>query len=772
MAKAQLKVFREISAIIERTGDYHDGLQQVLAAVLTHVKADAAALLVGQEGDDALTLLAATGRVVPGLSPAFRVPIASSLAGRCFREHASRFTIPALAHAAFDFRDLSWTESTGALLHVPLVVAGRCLGVLVLTRHRARPFAHTGIHFVEAVAAPFSVYVLNARLARQQSDLHELTATACTTGPRLVKGKAVTQGVVHGRALLIKERDLFDAIPVEYASGPEAEQALLQQALALARQDTVNLQKEAAQVLTEADVSIFYAHLLLLEDPLLLSRIQEALARGFTLRFALKTVADSFAADLQKVDSDLVRERLADIKDVLLRIARAAAQLTDHPRPAPTAAPAEPPPKEKVIVVARELLPSQLIRLPLKNLAGIICEEGGATTHLSILAKALNLPTLVGVPQATLTVRMNDEIILDTSTGCAYIRPSQDIVAKFEHALRHHSTPGKHAPCKPESGFTSDGTAIRLGGNISLISELPLLERYGAMGIGLYRTEFMFMVRAAYPSEDEQYQVFRRVAEAGGEFSSTIRILDVGGDKPLPYVDFGQEPNPFLGWRGLRFLLANPHYLEPHLRAVLRATAHGRVNILLPMVADLEELLEAKAVLASCRRAVEKSGVVLPSACQLGIMLEVPSAVWHLPAMLPHLDFVSIGTNDLTQYTFAVDRGNAKVARWFRPLHPVILLMVRQICQLCDAAGKTVSLCGELGGTPAAVPLLVGAGVRFLSMNPWQMPAVRAVLTQASLPACQTLLAKAVTCTTAAEVEKLAAEFATGGADGKRKGQG
>jgi phosphoenolpyruvate-protein phosphotransferase len=484
----------------------------------------------------------------------------------------------------------------------------------------------------------------------------------------------------------------------------------------------------------------------------------------------VKSVADSFAADLQKVDSELVRERLADIKDVLLRIAQAAERLTEHPQPAPTAAAPAPSPKGKVIVVARELLPSQLIRLPLKNLAGIISEEGGATTHLSILAKALNLPTLVGVPQATLTVRMDDQIILDTSTGSAYIRPSQDIVDKFAHILRHHATQGKHTPpCTPEPGLTPDGTAVRLGGNISLISELPLLQRYGAMGIGLYRTEFMFMVRAAYPSEDEQYQVFRRVAEAGGDFSATIRILDVGGDKPLPYVDFGQEPNPFLGWRGLRFLLANLHYLEPHLRAVLRATAHGRVNILLPMVADLEELREAKAVLASCRRALAKGGVALPGNCQLGIMLEVPSAIWQLPAMLPHLDFVSIGTNDLTQYTFAVDRGNAKVARWFRPLHPVILQMIRQTCEICDAHGKTVSLCGELGGTPAAVPLLVGAGVRFLSMNPWQMPEVRAVLARSSLSACRELLTTAAACTTAADVEKLAAEFANGGAKGSRK---
>jgi len=296
-------------------------------------------------------------------------------------------------------------------------------------------------------------------------------------------------------------------------------------------------------------------------------------------------------------------------------------------------------------------------------------------------------------------------------------------------------------------------------GNISLISELPLLERYGAMGIGLYRTEFMFMVRSAYPTEEEQYQVFRRIVEAGGANSVTIRVLDVGGDKALPYVDFGQESNSFLGWRGLRFLLSNLHYFEPHLRAILRATVHGRVNILLPMVADLDELQEAKAVIASARKSLEKAGHAT-APYHLGIMLEVPSAVWCLPSMLPHIDFVSIGTNDLIQYTFAVDRGNTKVARWFRQLHPVVLGMIRQSCEAAAQQGKNVSLCGEMAGIPAALPLLLGAGLRTLSMNPWHIPVIRSLLGRLELPACRKLLDACLACASVSEVEHKVAAFA------------
>lgn len=754
MATADLKVLREISDIIARADNYRAGLHETLEVIQRHLRASASAVFVPGDSGESLCLLAAAGRIISGLSAAYHIPADTGLTGLCHQQRKTVIAPQPYRHPRYDARDTGWAENPGAVVAFPLVVGGRCQGVLTLVKPDHTPFLSNGLRFAEAIVPPLAVYVLNAKLAQQEIQAEGEAPPQLLSGPLMFKGKAITQGVVRGKALLIEEKDIFDAIPVEYAADPERELRLFQEALLAAKEDTLSLQKEAASILTEADVSIFYAHLLLLEDPLLLHRIQDALAKGFTLRFSLKTTADAFTADLQKLENELMRERLSDVKDVILRIYQAAnrRQKSDAGALPITGA------RQKFIVVARELFPSQLIRLPLGNLGGIVCEEGGLTSHVAILAKALHIPMVVGIPALTGRVRMDDDVILDCTTGVVYVRPPRDVIEHFQHALRFHSS--KHrSGVRGVPMLTADGTSVRISGNISLVSELPLLERYGAMGIGLYRTEFMFMVRAAYPTEDEQYAVFRRVAESCENASVTVRVLDIGGDKALPYVDFGQESNPYLGWRGMRFLLSNPHYFEPHLRAILRATPHGKVNVLLPMITDLDELLEAKAVIAKCRQDLEAKGTPVAPAVQLGIMLEVPAAVWSLESMLPHIDFVSIGTNDLIQYSFAVDRGNAKVARWFRQFHPVVLRMVQQIVQTCQPSGKPVSLCGELAGLPGATPLLLGAGLRFLSMNPWQIPGVRAVLTKVTIAQCEKLFRAAVQTPSANDVEKLVAAF-------------
>jgi phosphotransferase system enzyme I (PtsI) len=270
----------------------------------------------------------------------------------------------------------------------------------------------------------------------------------------------------------------------------------------------------------------------------------------------------------------------------------------------------------------------------------------------------------------------------------------------------------------------------------------------------------MFMVRGTYPSEEEQYRVFRQIVEACRHTYVTLRLLDIGGDKPLAYVDFSQEMNPFLGWRGIRFLLSNIQLLEPHLRAILRTTSHGCVRILLPMVADLGELLATREVIGRVEKELRAEGVELGE-YQLGVMLELPSTVWALPAMVPHIDFVSIGTNDLTQYTLAVDRGNERVSRWFRPLHPVVLRIVKHTADvLAGFPGKKLALCGEIAGSSLAAPFLVGSGLRELSMNPWKIPELRQTLARFTVTEAEELVARVLNFDTADQVEQELYRFA------------
>ena len=756
MPNAELEVIRAICAIIASTSDYREGLRLTVQVIAERLRVDACSILVYDEAMDRLVMEATYGLEQETVHH-LQLSVDQGITGYTFRTGKVVNTANKQKHAKYHNFDSRRSMDYRALLTVPLIAGGRPIGVLDFATKRARKFAPELVELARAIASPLAVFISNAQLAQKLARSH----TSCVPRRRLVsrhlRGRAVTDGVVRGRAHLVLGAEVLDAVPLEYADDIPSEKEFLKQALALAREEAGRINEEAEQVLAEADAAIFYVHLLLLEDPTLIQRIQKALSEGFRLRFALKVVSQGFEKELKQLDNEFMRERLADMKDVILRIYEAADTLEGL-----KSAGKQIKARERTIVVARELLPSQLIRAPLCSLVGIVCEQGGLTAHTAILAKALRIPMVVGAEGATDEIQPNDDLLLDCTTGSCYVRPSASVVRKFRAALAHYKTEREEQLPADSCALavTTDGVSIRLGGNISLVSELPLLERYGAMGVGLYRTEFMFMVRSTYPSEDEQYSVFKRVVEACGNASTTIRVLDVGGDKPLPYVDFGQEDNPFLGWRGLRFLLSNPSYFSTHLRAILRTTTHGRVNILLPMVADCEELLEAKGHVERAKASLEQDGIPYSDNYHLGLMLEVPSALWALPDMLPHIDFVSIGTNDLVQYTFAVDRGNSRVTQWFRQFHPVVLRMLKAICDTVHAVpGKTVSLCGEAAGIPLGVPVLLGTGLRFLSMNPWRIPDVRKVVGNVSLSDCTDLATQALACTTVPDLSALMEEF-------------
>ncbi len=757
MSAEQLQLIRDVSQIIAGTTDFHEGLRQAVARLANFAQTDACNIFAYDNRRGQLVMEATYGLAQ---SCVHRVQLSAQegINGVCY-DRREILNVSNLGEEEGYGQDVEgWAAGFGSVLAVPLQVGGRAIGVLNLCSSDSQEIGPRALNMVLAISAPLAVFVSNGRLSEEASE-HEKAQQKTEPQEIMLRGTAITGGVVRGRAYFLAGSEALDTITRKYASDVEAEKSLFQKALSVAREDTIELQQEASKILAEADAGIFYAHLLLLDDPTLLWRVNNALERRFKLRFALKVVIDEMEEEFRRLDNEIVRERLADMKDVVFRIYQAVEEIdnvTQRPKKLKSLRSTKRP-----IVVTRELLPSQLIRLPLANLAGIVSESGGMTSHVAILARTLQIPMVVGVKGALANIRKNDDVILDCSDGSCHVRPTRQVVKHFGPALRFHARPKVVPAAVCELSATADGTPIRLGGNISLINELPLLERYGAMGVGLYRTEFMFMIRNLYPTEDEQYNVFRSVVKDGGGSSVTIRILDVGGDKPLPYVNFGREDNPALGWRGMRFLLSNPQYLAPHLRAILRTTVHGRVNILLPMVADLDELLLAKKALRQAEADLEKGGIPYSRNYRLGVMFEVPSAFWALPEMLEHIDFVSIGSNDLIQYLFAVDRGNSRVTGWFRQFHPVVLRVIAQVCELVARhPGKTVSLCGEMAGNPLGVAFLIGAGLRHLSMNPWRIPGVRQAISQLKVADCQDILSRALRCNCDAEVVVMMHEFA------------
>jgi phosphotransferase system enzyme I (PtsP) len=752
-----IQLIRILSEIISKTTDYHDCLRLVVESLAKQLNVDLCNIYVFDDKEECLILEATYGLAQRNVH-SLKLRSGQGLSGVCY---ATKSLLNlADMHASEHFLSLSQTrfEQYHALMCVPLLIGGRIIGVLSMARRKIGEFSSETTELIEALVVPLAIFILNAGLSDQLSEGIRDRKSRPKAEDTL-RGTSISDGVVHGMAYFVAGAEALEAEPLVYSTDFEAEMQLLDQALTVAREDSTELQKEAAVLLAEADAAIFYAHILLLDDPTLIRRIHDALKHGYKLRPALKIVINEIQEELRMLDNIILRERIADMKDVIFRIYQAIDEiqgqsqkpqrlrsLKGHKRP---------------IIVTRELLPSQLIRLPLASLGGIICEMGGSTTHVAILARTLHIPMLIGASGATQKIDHNDELILDCTAGLCYIHPTPDLLKQFRPALKFHRQPDNEVVSPKTPTTTQDGTLVRLGSNISLINELPLLDRYGACGVGLYRPEFMFMIRNSFPSENEQVSVFKRIVEACPDSSVTIRVLDIGGDKPLPYVDFGHEENPALGWRGLRFLLSNPQYLEPHLRALLRSTAFGNMNLLLPMVANLDELLELKAVLRKVEVQLREEGIAYDEGYHLGIMLEVPSAIFALPDMLPHIDFVSIGTNDLTQYLFAVDRGNSRVSQWFRQFHPVLLKIIKQTCDMVGAfEDKTVSLCGEMAGNPGGTPLLLGAGIRYLSMNPWRIPGVRDTLGKVTMSECEELFQNALSCTLDKQVATLMQDFA------------
>ncbi|NLZ62919.1 MAG: phosphoenolpyruvate--protein phosphotransferase [Lentisphaerae bacterium] len=678
--------------------------------------------------------------------------------------YASRSTIPTTLLARIN-----------SLLVVPLLACGKAIGTLSIGRTSKQVFPGKMVSICESLATPLATFCQNILLTQQinavqaeaaNEQSHSGTGETSDNGVRMFRGRPVVPGVSSGSAMVLAPLESLEILELQKSNNPSGERELLREAIQEVKTSLKKITAEVENILTEADVSIFAIYQQLLEDVTLHEMINKYLQANYSLDSSLSLTFKDLSDTYEKIEDEYLRERLFDIKDVLLRLKNAAASIRNGQQSQDRLTEEKPSrPERKIILVARELLPTQLIASPLKNVNGIVCESGGQTSHAAILAKALRIPMLIGIKELPDIVRSGDKILLDCQAGLCYLHPTTELIKQYAQPLvqsrkmRVSALPVDDCPVD-DSPRTQDGAVVHLSGNITLFSELPTLHSMGVRNIGLYRTEFMFMIRNNMPDEDEQVRIISRLVKAAKGSPVTIRALDIGGDKPLPYVDWGQEANPSLGWRGLRFLLSNPAFMHTQLRAILRTTVLGPVNLLFPMVADKQDLLLAQQALLEAKHSLLKDGLPFADNCPVGIMLEVPSAVFSLDKLLPEVDFISIGTNDLVQYLFAVDRGNARVNHWFRQTHPIVLRILRQLCrEVARFPGKRLSLCGELAGMARALPLLLGAGLRELSMNANSIPAVRDYVGKLNIDECESLWEKASNCDSDTEVQRLLDEM-------------
>ena len=558
-------------------------------------------------------------------------------------------------------------------------------------------------------------------------------------------GVPISGGIAIGP--LFRFRPAAPEIPVHTCDDPAMAWTRLEAAVGLVDQAIGRRRWEIAHQLGDEKAAIFDAHRLILHDPVLTGDARRRIFESSQNEVAAWDAAVKAAAGVfRSLEDDYLQQRAADVIDVGEQVVRAMIGESD----------ARIQPDGPVILLADDLTPTQTAQLEMDKILGLLTRTGGPTSHSAILARSFGIPAVTGLTQSLFELAENTLVALDGQTGAVWIDPAperQILIRAAGSEWRRERARLLESGQKP--GKTRDGTSVEVGANCGSSADARAALRSGAEGIGLLRTEFLFLTRSTAPSEEDQFQVLREIAAVMGERPITIRTLDVGGDKPLPYIDQPFEANPFLGVRAIRLSLQRPELFKTQLRAILRAGHGHHFRIMYPMVANLDEWKRASAMLESAHAALESEGVPHAWPVEQGIMVEIPAAALTAHLFAPHVDFFSVGTNDLTQYTLAAERGNPDLAGLTGGIHPAVLRLVRTTVEAADAHGKWVGVCGEMAGDPDAVALLLGLGVRELSMGPAAIPAVKAVLQETVIADAERTAARALEAAGADEVREL-----------------
>ncbi|MED1743507.1 phosphoenolpyruvate--protein phosphotransferase [Brevibacillus borstelensis] len=544
-----------------------------------------------------------------------------------------------------------------------------------------------------------------------------------------VHGIGASAGIAIARAQVWKKQDQIIGQEVK---SPEQELARFKKASEQALSGLATLHEQTKQRLGQKEADIFQAHMMLLQDPELIGQIEVLLAAGnINAEAAVQQVTGELATLFSSLEDEYMRERAADIRDVGQRLLSCLQQVArDHCQ---GAAREEIGTLDAVIVVAHDLSPSDTAQLDTGLIKGFATQIGGGTSHSAIMARALGIPAVVGLGQALEQVEDGDLIVLDGTAGLLCLRPDEEELSSYEQKradwLREKKRQARWAELPT---VTQDGHRVELGANIGHPDECRAVQQVGGEGIGLFRSEFLFMNRASMPDEEEQFQAYRQVAQDMNGKPVVIRTLDIGGDKELPYMNLQSELNPFLGYRAIRLCLDREELFLTQLRAILRASHYGSVKLMYPMIATLEEWRAANRLLAEAKETLARAGIPFDPAIEVGLMIEVPAAALASELFARDADFLSIGTNDLIQYTLACDRMNEQVSGLYQPFHPAVLRLIRQVIDAAHRYGRRVSMCGEMASDPLAIPLLLGMGLDGFSMSASSVLAARELINQLS----------------------------------------
>lgn len=576
------------------------------------------------------------------------------------------------------------------------------------------------------------------------------SSTIRTRDVRL-RGVAASPGIAIGRALRLDERGRHQFYYIDVSpTQVRREVARLREAFEEARAELQQIKVRLARELGYEHSFILEAHLLMLEDERLLAELeQEIRTRRVNAEWAVRSVVDRVTEAYKQVNDSYLRERTSDLEDVATRLLTI---LSGHDKFDLSKL------DEDVIIIAKDIWPSTVAELDFHRVLGFTTNSGGTTSHSAIIARALGIPAVVGLREITRLAKTGNEIIVDGAAGEVILRPTKAVMREYVEKREREARSLPRPNVQPsEATETLDGTRITIRANVELPSEIESLKLFGAEGIGLYRSEFIFLNRLPeLPSEEEQYRLYRKLAEATGEAGASIRVFDLGGDK-LTLEGFEEEQNPALGLRAIRLSLKVEEIFRTQIRAILRANLHGHLRVVLPLISTITELREAKRIITDVKHEMAEAGIEHNARLPMGVMIEVPAAAMMADLFAREADFLSIGTNDLTQYILAVDRANENVAHLYQPLHPAILRTISHLVRVAEAAKVPLELCGEMAADPVQATALIGLGIRALSLTPASIPLVKNAVRSIELKRVQTLMKDAMKLTSSAEVKELLA---------------
>lgn len=698
----------ELAGLFERSESLTEFLQTVVSVVAYHMSASVCSVYLLDQSGTNLQLIANQGLNI-NLVGKLRISHHEGITGLALKELRTIRTGHASLHANYKFIPKSDEEKYESFLASPILRGLNRIGVLVVQDTEPDYFTKNDANALQAIAAQLAASIENAKLFMSLHEGNDIRV-AETPDPKsptkaLYLGACASKGIARGRATIVGQTDSFlrlsEEMELRHCTVDEFRDALQQ-----SEEQIKALQKQLDELYADVAALIFSAHLLILKDRMFSGEMIDLMSAGRSPQSAITEVVNRYVDLFSKNSNPRFQEKVQDVKDVGHRILHNLLHGEDIA-----------PDYGGEIVIVGELLPSHLVKFATQHVAGLIIVGGGVTSHVSILARSMEVPVILLDDSSIFDVREGTPILLDATSGTAYVEPSEEVTNQYLDIISVHQQVAFDDTEIPGTTTTRDGHQIHLLANINLLNELNLAKKFQAEGIGLYRSEFPFVVRRGFPSEEEQYRIYRKLVTTMKPRPITMRTLDIGGDKMVEHASFLDEVNPFLGLRALRFTLRNKDVFKVQLRAMLRSAVDVDLRIMFPMVASVDEFLEACDVTRECIDELKEEESPHCEAPIFGPMIELPSAVEVVEELAAESGFLCIGTNDLVQYILGVDRTNESIADYYVPYHPAVLRSLKRIVTAGTRAGIPVSICGDMAGDPSMLPFLIGIGITRVSID-------------------------------------------------------